>query len=274
LPTTAIPGTLADRRERGRDFTFTSIFIKGLEWFGELGLFGARVFRAAVAPPYELGELLRQCDAIGAKSLPLVALAGAATGVVLSLQTHDALIRFGAKSLLPAVIVFSIIKESGPVITGLVVAGRVGAGIGAQLGSMNVTEQIDAMEASAVDPYRFLAATRVLACILMLPLLTLAADFSGVIMGWLANTLADPISFRLFLDNGFKSVQFSDFIPPTLKTAFFGLIIGMVACFQGMRTTGGTEGVGRSATSSVVLSSLFVILADVVLVRLILMLWG
>ena len=163
-----------------------------------MGIFCARVFRAAIAPPYELGELLRQCDIIGAKSLPLVALAGAATGVVLSLQTHDALIRFGAKSLLPAVIVFSIIKESGPVITGLVVAGRVGAGIGAELGSMKVTEQIDAMEASAVDPYKFLAATRVLACILMLPLLTLAADFSGLIMGWLANTLADPISFRLF----------------------------------------------------------------------------
>ena len=270
----AISGTLADRHTRGPDLTFKSVFIKGLEWFGELGLFAARVFRAAAAPPFELGELLRQCDAIGAKSLPLVALAGAATGVVLSLQTHDALIRFGAKSLLPAVIVFSIVKESGPVITGLVVAGRVGAGIGAELGSMKVTEQIDAMEASAVDPYKFLAATRVLACILMLPLLTLAADFSGVIMGWLANTLADPISSRLFLDDGFKSVQFSDFIPPTLKTAFFGLIIGIVACFQGMRTTGGTEGVGRSATSSVVLSSLFVILADVVLVRLILMLWG
>ena len=274
MPMNAISGALANGHARGRDLAFKSIFIEGLEWFGELGIFCARVFRAAIAPPYELAELLRQCDVIGAKSLPLVALAGAATGVVLSLQTHDALIRFGAKSLLPAVIVFSIIKESGPVITGLVVAGRVGAGIGAELGSMKVTEQIDAMEASAVDPYKFLVATRVLACILMLPLLTLAADFSGFFMGWLANTLADPISFRLFLDNGFKNVQFSDFIPPTFKTAFFGLIIGIVACFQGMRTAGGTEGVGRAATSSVVLASLFVILADVVLVRLILMLWG
>jgi len=174
---TAIPGTLANRRTRAP--TVKSVFIEGFEWFGEFGIFCARVFRAAVAPPYEFGELIRQCDIIGAKSLPLVALAGAATGVVLSLQTHDALTRFGAKSLLPAVIVFSIIKESGPVITGLVVAGRVGAGIGAELGSMKVTEQIDAMEASAVDPYNFLASTRVLACVLMLPLLTLAADFSG-----------------------------------------------------------------------------------------------
>src|SRR5258708_36547899 len=122
------------------------------EWFGELGLFCGRLIRAAIAPPYEFGELLRQCDAIGSKSLPLAALAGAATGVVLSLQTHDSLTRFGAKAFLPAVILFSIIKESGPIITGLIVSGRVGAGIGAELGSMKVTEQIDAMEASAVDP--------------------------------------------------------------------------------------------------------------------------
>jgi phospholipid/cholesterol/gamma-HCH transport system permease protein len=249
---------------------FTAVF----EWFGELGMFCSRLLRAAVVPPYEFGELLRQCDEIGSKSLPLVALAGAATGVVLSLETRDSLVRFGAKAFLPAVIVFSVIKESGPIITGLIVSGRVGAGIGAQLGSMKVTEQVDAMEASAVDPYKFLVATRVLACILMLPLLTLVADFCGIFMGWLTNMLSEPLSLRLFLENGFKNALFSDFIPPTLKTAVFGFIIGIISCFQGMRTYGGTEGVGRAATSSVVLSSLFVVLADVVLVRLILTLWG
>jgi phospholipid/cholesterol/gamma-HCH transport system permease protein len=184
------------------------------------------------------------------------------------------LVQFGAKSLLPSVIVFSIIKESGPVITALVVSGRVGAGIGAELGSMKATEQIDAMEASAVDPFQYLAATRILACILMLPLLTVASNFSGIFMGWIATTLAEPISLRLFLLDGCKDALFSDFIPPTLKTAVFGFIIGTVACFQGMRTKGGTEGVGRSATSSVVLASLFIILADVILVRLILTIWG
>jgi phospholipid/cholesterol/gamma-HCH transport system permease protein len=189
---------------------------------------------------------------------------------VLSLQTRDSLTRFGAKSLLPEVIVFSLIRESGPVITGLVVSGRAGAGIGAELGSMRVTEQIDAMEASAVNPYKYLASTRVLACILMLPLLTLAADFFGIVMGWVATALAEPMSFQLFLHNGFKEVGFNDFLPPTLKTAVFGLIIGAVSCFQGMRTSGGTEGVGRAATSSVVLSSLFLILADVVLVQFLL----
>lgn len=270
----AISGTVAGRPGRDLFPATKALLISGFEWFGELTLFCARLARAAAAPPYELRELVRQCDEIGSKSLPLVALAGAATGVVLSLQTRDALTRFGAKSLLPAVIVFSIVKESGPVITGLVLSGRVGAGIGAELGSMKVTEQIDAMEASAVDPYRFLAATRVLACILMLPLLTLASNFCGIFMGWLANTLAEPISLRLFSESGFKDVRFTDFIPPTLKTCVFGLIIGVIACFQGMRTRGGTEGVGRSATSAVVLSSLFVILADVVLVRLILTFFG
>jgi len=216
---------------------------------------------------------MRQCDAIGAKSFPLVALAGAATGVVLSLETRDSLVRFGAKSFLPAIIVFSMIKESGPVVTGLVVSGRAGAGIGAELGSMKVTEQIDAMEASAVDPYKYLAVTRVLACMLMVPLLTIAANFCGIFMGWVANALTDPISLRLFLDRGFKEVAFSDYVPPILKTCVFGLIIGLVACFQGMRSKGGTEGVGRTATSSVVLGSLFVILADVLLVRLMLMIW-
>ncbi len=245
----------------------------GFEWFGELGMFFARLIRAAITPPYEWREFIRQCDAIGAKSLPLVALAGAATGVVLSLETRDSLARFGAKSFLPAIIVFSMIKESGPVITGLVVSGRAGAGIGAELGSMKVTEQIDAMEASAVDPFKYLAATRVLACALMLPLLTIAANACGILMGWVANAVASPVSLHYFLETGFKEVAFSDYIPPVLKTVVFGAIIGLISCFQGMRTKGGTEGVGRTATSSVVLSSLFVILADVAVVRLTLVLW-
>ncbi len=240
-----------------------------VEWVGDLGFFGWRVAQAIFSRPFEGAEFWRQLDAIGAKSFPLVALAGAATGVVLSLQTRDSLTRFGAKSLLPAVIVFSIIKETGPIITGLIASGRVGAGIGAELGSMRVTEQIDAMEASAVDPHKYLAATRILACIVAMPLLTLAADFCGILMGWVASTLAEPTSLRLFLSSGFHSVTFSDILPPTLKTTIFGLIIGVVSCFQGMRSQGGTEGVGRSATSSVVLSSLFIIVADVLLVRLI-----
>jgi phospholipid/cholesterol/gamma-HCH transport system permease protein len=243
--------------------------IEFLEWFGDLGLFLWQAVRAAVTPPYEFRELLRQLDEIGSKSLPLVALAGAATGVVLSLEARYSLTRFGAKSLLPAAIVFSVIHETGPIITGLVVSGRVGAGIGAELASMKVTEQIDAIEASAVNPYRLLVAPRILACVLMLPLLTLGADLCGLVMGWAAQALVEPLSFHQFITSGFKNADFNDFLPPTLKTAVFGFIIGLIACFQGMRTKGGAEGVGRAATSSVVLSSLFVILADVVLVKLI-----
>ena len=250
-----------------------SAVIKFFEWFGELGIFCGRLARSAVAPPYEGQEFVRQLDEVGSKSMLLVALAGAATGVVLSLETRDSLLRFGAKSLLPAVIVISIIKESGPIITALMVSGRVGAGIGAEMGAMKVTEQIDAIEASAVDPYKFLVATRVLACVLMLPLLTLVADFCGILMGWVTNALMEPISLRLFITSGFKDVTFNDFLPPTFKTCEFGLIIGLVACFQGMRTKGGTEGVEHAATSSVVLCSLFIILADVLLVRLILVLF-
>jgi phospholipid/cholesterol/gamma-HCH transport system permease protein len=266
--------SLLPRRRTSR-VSPTAVLTKGLmvqflEWFGDLVTFLWRVVRAAVTPPFEFSELFRQLDEVGSKSLPLVALAGAATGIVLSMEARFSLTRFGAKSLLPAAIVFSIIHETGPIITGLVVSGRAGAGIGAELASMKVTEQIDAIEASAVNPYRLLAAPRILACILMLPLLTLAADFCGLVMGWVAQALVEPVSFHQFINAGFNGAGFNDFLPPTFKTMVFGLIIGLIACFQGMRTKGGAAGVGRAATSSVVLSSLFVILADVVLVKLVL----
>jgi phospholipid/cholesterol/gamma-HCH transport system permease protein len=241
-----------------------------LEWFGELGMFIWQVMRSTFRRPFEGLELIRQLDEVGSKSLPMVAMAGAAIGAVLALESRHSLIQFGAKSLLPAAVVFSIIHETGPVITALVVCGRVGAGIGAELGSMKVTEQIDAIEASGVNAYKLLAFTRIVACILMMPLLTLAADFCGIITGWLANTLAEPIAFHKFIHAGFAGTGFSDFLAPTFRTMVFGLIIGVIACFQGMRSQGGTEGVGRSATSAVVLSSLFVMLADVILVKLIL----
>jgi phospholipid/cholesterol/gamma-HCH transport system permease protein len=241
-----------------------------LEWFGELGFFAWQVLRAAIRRPFEGRELIRQFDEIGSKSLPLVALAGAAIGFVLALESRSSLVRFGAQSMLPAALVYSIIHETGPIVTGLVVSGRVGAGIGAELGSMKVTEQIDAIEASGVNPYKFLAFTRIMACALVLPLLTLAADFCGVLFGWIAETLAEPISFHRFINQGFVGASFSDFLAPTFRTVVFGMIIGMIGCFQGMRTKVGTAGVGLSTTSSVVLSSLFVILADVILVKIIL----
>jgi len=245
------------------------LLLRCLEWFGDIGNFCVRLVKGAFKPPFEVRELLNQMDHVGAKSLPLVALAGAAIGVVLSMHTRDSLIRFGAKSMLPTIIILSIVKESGPIITALVVSGRVAAGIGAELGSMKVTEQIDAIEASAVDPYKFLAAPRVLACMLMLPLLTIVSDFCGIVTGWCANALIEPMPFKLFLNYGLAQAGFDDLLPATLKTVVFGFIIGVVGCFQGMKAKGGTAGVGRASTSAVMLASLFVILADVVLVRLI-----
>jgi phospholipid/cholesterol/gamma-HCH transport system permease protein len=225
----------------------TSLLRLFFEWFGEMGLFCGRVARAAFARPYGIRELFRQLDEVGSKSVLLVAVAGAAIGVVLSLETRNSLIRLGAESSLPAVIIVSIIRETGPSITGLIVSGRVGAGIGAALGSMKVT-----------DPYHYLAATRILACALMLPLLTLACDASGILMGWVVNTLAKPISFRFFLEVGLKNVTFNDFLPPTFKTVVFGLIIGVVSCFQVLhrsecalcgrrkRTTSRADRIGRA----------------------------
>ncbi len=247
--------------ELGNDF---------FEWFGSLGIFAWNVARSACRPPFEWGELVRQLDEVGSKSLPLVALAGSAIGAVLAMQARQSLTQFGAKSLFPSAIVYSVVQEMGPIITGLVVSGRVGAGIGAELASMKVSEQIDALEVSAVSPYRFLAAPRILACILMMPLLTVAADFWALLVGWFANALVDPMSLHRFIESGFNGATLSTFLPPTLKTAVFGAIVGLISCFQGMTTTGGAEGVGRAATKSVVLASLFVILADVVLVKLIL----
>jgi len=247
-----------------------SVFTGFFDWFGNLGFFSWQVLKAAVAPPYEWRELFRQLDEVGAKSLPLVALAGAAIGVVLSLEARYSLSRFGAKSMFPVTLVYSVIEVMGPIMTGLVVCGRVGAGIGAELASMKVTEQIDAIEASAINPYRLLASTRILACILMLPLLTVATDACALLAGWLAQAMVEQLSFHQFILAGFKGATFHAFLPPTFKTAVYGLIIGLIACFEGMRTRGGAEGVGRAATKSVVLGSLFLILADVVLVKFIL----
>ncbi len=248
--------------------------VSSLEWFGDLGIFIWRTLRATVTPPYEFKEFVRQLDEVGAKSLPLVALAGSAIGVVLALEARYSLVRFGAKSLLPTTIVFAVVTEMSPIITGLVVSGRVGAGIGAELAAMKVTEQIDAIEASAVDPYKLLASTRIVACMIALPLLTLVASFCGVFMGWVTATISEPISLVRFVTSGFKSAGFKDFLPPTFKTCVYGLIIGTIASFQGMRAKGGAAGVGNAATTSVVLSSLFVILADVVLVKVILLLFS
>jgi phospholipid/cholesterol/gamma-HCH transport system permease protein len=240
-----------------------------LAWVGEVALFGARALAAAVRPPWELEEIGRQVHEVGWRSAPLILTSGFAVGVVLSLHTRASLERFGAEAMIPAGLAVAMIRETGPLVSGLLVSGRVGAGIGAELGAMKVTEQIDALEAIAVDSFKYLAVTRIVACMIAMPLLTTLMDFAGILGGFAAETAVSGMSFRLYFQRAFLLIDFSDFVPATLKTVVFGFIIATVAAYLGFTTEGGTEGVGRASTRSVVLGSIFIILADVVLVKLI-----
>ena len=238
-------------------------------WTGEVSLFGLRAIREAFRPPFEFAEIARQLYEIGWRSAPLIATSGFSIGVVLSMHTRASLERFGAEAMIPAGLAIALIRETGPLVTALLVSGRVGAGIGAELGAMKVTEQIDALEAVAVDSFKYLAVTRILACILALPVLTTITNVCGIFGGYLAEAAISGMPLELYFNRAFTVVEFSDLIPATLKTMVFGMIIGTVACYLGFTTTQGTEGVGRTSTRSVVMSSILIILANVVLVRLI-----
>jgi phospholipid/cholesterol/gamma-HCH transport system permease protein len=240
-----------------------------LAWVGDVALFGGRALTTSLVPPYEFKETWRQVFEVGWRSLPLVALSGFAVGVVLSMHTRASLERFGAEAMIPAALAIALVRETGPLSAGLLVAGRVGAGIGAELGAMKVTEQIDALEAVAVDSFKYLAVTRILACIIAMPLLTTAMDFAGILGGYVAEASISGMSAQLYFHRAFSLIEFSDFVPATLKTVVFGFIIGTVASYLGFTTSRGTEGVGRASTSSVVLASICIILVNVVLVKLI-----
>jgi phospholipid/cholesterol/gamma-HCH transport system permease protein len=240
-----------------------------LAWIGDVFLFGLRALREAFRPPFELAEIARHVYEIGWRSAPLIATSGFAIGVVLSMHTRASLERFGAEAMIPAGLALALIKETGPLTCGLLMSGRVGAGIGAELGAMKVTEQIDALEAVAVDSFKFLAVTRIIACIIAMPLLTTIMDFCGIAGGFLAEATISGMSWDLYFQRAFSLIEFDDFIPATLKTAVFGLIIGTVASYLGFTTTQGTEGVGQASTRSVVLASMLIIVSNVVLVKMI-----
>jgi phospholipid/cholesterol/gamma-HCH transport system permease protein len=246
-----------------------AVILAALAWIGEVTFFGVRALREAFLPPYEVREIARHVFEIGWRSMPLVAVSGFAVGVVLSLHTRASLERFGAEAMIPAGLAIAMIRETGPLTTGLLVSGRVGAGIGAELGAMKVTEQIDALEATAVDSFKFLAVTRILACIVAMPLLTTIMDFCGILGGYVAEASVSGKSWDLYFRRAFSLIEFDDFIPATLKTAVFGLIIGTIASYLGFTTTQGTEGVGRTSTRSVVLASILIIVVNVVLVKMI-----
>lgn len=237
-------------------------------------MFGLRFFRYIFVPPYEFGQVRKHLDDLGAKSMPLLTVVGLIMGIILALQSRPTLDRFGAGGFLPAMLALTIVRELGPVITALIVAGRVSSGIGAEVGSMKVTEQIDALEVSGIDPYNYLVVTRVLATAIILPLLTAYVDFLGIFGGYIAEWISHNSSMQLYFTEVVQSLRFYDIIPGVGKTIAFGYIIGVIGTYQGFNTTRGTEGVGRAATTAVVLSSLNIIFLDVIIVQLTLLFLG
>jgi len=210
---------------------------------------------------------MRQMAEIGTKSLPLVVASGFALGTVMTLHTRSTLVMFGAAAIIPTVQALAFFVEIGPLVAGLLLAGRVGSGIGAVLANMRATEQVDGIESLSIDAFKFLVVPRVVSCVLALPLLTLFMDFSGLLGGYLSEFASSRISFELYIARAFENVVLSNFLAPTLKTAVFGFIIGTVSSYFGYTTKEGASGVGRAATNSVVVSSLLIILADVILVK-------
>lgn len=234
----------------------------------ELTRFTTRFFKNVFMPPYEFSEILKQSFIIGYKSLGLVTVTGFIMGLVLTIQSRPTLARFGAESWLPGMVAISIIREIGPVITALICAGKVGSGIGAELASMKVTEQIDAMEVSGTNPFKFLVVTRIMAAMLMIPLLVIFADAVGLFGSYIGVNIMGDVSLRLYFSQAFDSLDFVDVFPAFIKTFFFGFAIAMIACYKGYTCNKGTEGVGLAANSAVVVGSLCVFIIDLIAVQL------
>lgn len=235
---------------------------------GAIAIFAIRFFKEGLIPPYEFKEIIRQSYIIGYKSLPLVGITGFIMGLVLTIQSRPTLVEFGAESWLPAMVAVSIVREIGPVLTALICAGKIGSSIGAELGSMKVTEQIDAMEVSGTNPFKYLVVTRIVACTLMLPILVVFADGIGMFGSYLGVNIKSYVSYSLFFSQVFETLEFSDVIPSITKSYFFGFAIGLIGCYKGYNSNKGTEGVGRSANSAVVVASLLVFILDLIAVQI------
>jgi phospholipid/cholesterol/gamma-HCH transport system permease protein len=235
---------------------------------GDISRFGSRFFREGFKSPIEWREIMRQSVEIGYRSLPLVGITAFIMGLVLTIQSRPTLVEFGAESWLPAMVSVSIIREIGPVITALICAGKIGSRIGAELGSMKVTEQIDAMEVSGTNPFKYLVTTRILSTTLMLPLLVILADVIALYGAYLGVNIKGAVSAQLYFNQVIEALEFSDLIPSILKSFFFGFAIGLIGCYMGYHSKKGTEGVGRSANSAVVIASLMVFVLDLLAVQI------
>jgi phospholipid/cholesterol/gamma-HCH transport system permease protein len=241
----------------------------GLAWLGQLTWFGLQTLRQLPSALLRPRLWLPQLHAMLIGSLPLAAAAGVALGLVAWLQMRGLLFRFGAESALPSALAVAVLWELGPVIAGLIAAARIGAGLGAELSSMRITEQIDALDVLGVPPLRRLVAPRVLAAVLLLPLLTVCVDYVAILSAYLAEALGGNMTWAAYRLETLRFLRLVDVIPATLKTCAFGFLIGVTGCRCGMRAGTGTDDVGRAATQAVVASMLLVLAADVVLVKII-----
>lgn len=234
----------------------------------EIFQFIGRFFKEVFVPPYDFREIINQFYSIGYKSFMLVGITGFIMGIVLTLQSRPTLKEFGAEAWLPAMVAISIVREIGPIITALICAGKVGSGIGAELGSMKVTEQIDAMEVSGSNPFKYVVVTRVLATTLMIPVLVIWADAISIYGSFVGVNINGDVSLLLFFTQCFESLSFSDVFPAIIKSFFFGFTIGIVGCYMGYNSGKGTEGVGAAANTSVVVSSLLIFILDMFAVQI------
>lgn len=237
--------------------------------FSDVTGFIGRFFKETFKRPLEWNELIKQCYEIGFRSLALISLTGFITGVVFTKQSRPSLSEFGAQSWLPSLVAIAVIKSLAPLVTALICAGKVGSGIGAELGSMRVTEQIDAMEVSAVKPFKFLVNTRVGASTIMLPMLMLYAAFISMMGSYLDIYLNEQTSFTSFIQQAFSKISFLDFASSIIRSIVFGFTIGVVGCYKGYNTTGGTQGVGRAANAAVVTSMFLIFIEEMVILQLI-----
>lgn len=231
--------------------------------------FFIQYFKEAFLPPYEFMETLRQCYQIGVKSFSLITLTGVIIGIVFTKQSRPALVDFGATALLPSAIGIAVIRALAPLVTAIICAGKVGSGIGAELGSMKVTEQIDAMEVSATNPYKYLVITRVTASTLMSPLLMLYTAFVALMGSYFDVSMNEHTSFLTFITNAFEKISFLDCTSSLIRSIVYGFTVGMVSCYQGYTTTEGTEGVGRAANSAVVTAMYLIFIQEVIIIQIV-----
>src|SRR5579864_3932391 len=243
-------------------------FKRFLEQLGDIGLLTRECVRQALRRPFEGGLLVEQLDSVGVRSLNVVNLTAIFTGMVLALQMGQFLGRFGATIYISRIMGLSLFREMGPVLTALMIGARVGAGITAELGSMKVTEQIDAMRALATSPVKKLVVPRVLATIIMMPILAALADAIGLFGGWIISVTQLGVSGDYFYNSLIQHVELGDFTSGIGKAIFFGYLIGIIACFKGLTARGGADGVGRATTSAVVAASISVLISDFFLTKL------